>query len=272
MPAFVVGAPRSGRASKGHTAVGPFGDARHRRGRRRRTHPPADEVVVAGPFDGAYGSWNLTAADVRGVQTYRWALLACAAATAAGVAGGLASVDPHALDAAAAVATASLGVAFWTIHVYLKPAHNLLKGLWVVGTVGGGVLGAATWAHGGLLAATASTPALLLGWGWLFVGATGLFFKEALCFGRPEAVGLAVGLPLLTGGHFMSGVAGGEAAGLGATLPDWEAPAAVAWAALFVFFAARKVWGQEVVADLGDKSVFAMLDERAAAAAKERGE
>lgn len=58
---------------------------------------------------------HLPTADVRRDQTYRLALLACAGTIAVGVAGGLAGVDPHVLDAAAALATASLGVAFRSI-------------------------------------------------------------------------------------------------------------------------------------------------------------
>lgn len=76
---------------------------------------------------------------------------------------------------------------------------------------------------------------------------TGLFFKEAACFGRVEAIALAVLVPVLTGGHFV-GV-------LSEQMKVWGGGTFVA---LFVVFAIRKLL-QERLDDVGDLSVFEHL-------------
>jgi uncharacterized integral membrane protein len=221
--------------------------------------PPSDESsrVVDGPFDGMYGQWYLTQSDVDGIALYRGSLAVCAALVTAGVAGGLSGVDvpPCAWDALYFGAAGAFAVALATIHIYLKPAHNFLKALH-----GGGVAASVVIAlslvygsstdvsSGGLVMEVLAKPELLLAVGWQFVALTGLFFKEAVCFQRTEALALGLLVPVLTGGHFLR------------ILPaQAEVGGSIAFAALFLLFAARK-FRQNPRDDLGDKSVFDHLE------------
>jgi uncharacterized integral membrane protein len=223
------------------------------------THQPDSKAaaVIDGPYDGHYGQWYLTQGDVDGVALYRRSLAACAALIAAGVVGGLSGVDVPARvwDALYFAAAGSFAVSLATIHIYLKPAHNFLKALH-----GGGVLASAVLAlalasgdtaaglSGGLVTEVLAKPELMLAVGWQFVALTGLFFKEAVCFQRTEALALGVLVPVLTGGHFLR------------VLPvEFEVVGSVMFSALFIVFAARK-FQQDPRDDLGDKSVFDRLE------------
>ena len=84
--------------------------------------------------------------------------------------------------------------------------------------------------------------------GPLFAALAGIGFKEFFCFRRPEAIGLTLLLPVALLGH-LSGLLAG--------------PAAISMlaicSALLVVLALRK-FGMEAAADVGDKSVFAYLE------------
>jgi uncharacterized integral membrane protein len=85
--------------------------------------------------------------------------------------------------------------------------------------------------------------------GPLFAALAGIGFKEFFCFRRPEAIGLTLLLPLALLGH-LSGLIKGPAAISLMTLAS----------ALLVLLALRK-FGMEAAADVGDKSVFAYLED-----------
>lgn len=138
-------------------------------------------------------------------------------------------------------------VALRNIHIYMKPMHNMLHILSLAGLVGSLVIKVSPLLDHGLVIGLYERPALLLATGWWFVALTGLFFKEALCFGRLEAIALAVLIPVLTGGHFV-GV-------LSEQMKVWGGGVFVA---LFAVFAARKLV-QERLDDVGDLSVFEHL-------------
>lgn len=83
---------------------------------------------------------------------------------------------------------------------------------------------------------------------------TGLFFKEAFCFQRLEAVALTFLVPILT----IRGLTGAGVEGDGVVNKILLAVAAGS----YVLFASRKL-KQEKRDDLGDKSVFEYLDKEA---------
>jgi len=203
--------------------------------------------IVEGPFDGQYGQWSLTQADADGVMIYRVALAVMAlamssVATLALTAGS--DVPSLAYDALYFTSTAAFGVALANIHIYMKPMHNLLKASWGVGAAASVALCLSPLLTNGLVQDTYAHPALLLAIGWQFVALTGLFVKEAFCFGRFEALSLIALVPVLAGGHFLG------------VLPDTvERGGAAAFAALFLLFAARKFM-QPARDDIGDMSVF----------------
>jgi len=199
------------------------------------------EEVVAGPFQGHYGQWNLTRGDVAEVNGYRLSLAATAIGCAVAYAPVLGLGSAEVSDAGFALAYAGLGRALWLVHIYMVPLHKMLKGLWVAGGVGSVAVGAAM---GGLVSKVVDERVGMLGIGWGLVAMTGLFFKEAFCFGRPEAIGLTLLTPIIAAGHF-----------LGLLGPDVETPLVGVAVLLMGLFAAAK-FTRPVTDDLGDKSVF----------------
>lgn len=90
-------------------------------------------------------------------------------------------------------------------------------------------------------------PVFLLAIGWQFVAMTGLFIKEAFCFGRAEALALILLTPVITGSHFLQ------------LLPQpIEQQAAIAYSVFFAVFSFRKFLQPEAD-DIGDMSVFQHL-------------
>ncbi|MEO0853737.1 MAG: DUF2301 domain-containing membrane protein, partial [Cyanobacteria bacterium J06648_11] len=93
-------------------------------------------------------------------------------------------------------------------------------------------------------------PAVLWATGFTFAALTGIFIKEAFCFGRLETMVLAPLVPALLMGH-LTGV-----------LPSpLKANLLAIWAVLFLVFALRKCV-QAIPPDIGDKSVFAYLKQQ----------
>jgi uncharacterized integral membrane protein len=91
-------------------------------------------------------------------------------------------------------------------------------------------------------------------WIWavgpLFAALAGIGFKEFFCFRRPEAIGVTLLLPAALLGH-LSGL-------LGATTTGWLLGIE---AALLLVLCLRK-FPMPAAADVGDKSVFAFLEEQ----------
>ena len=138
-----------------------------------------------------------------------------------------------------------LGVALWTIHIYLELLHRILQIFWAIGAIAS--LGVAFYFPEPLAIAIYEHPIALIGVGFSFAALTGIFFKETFCFNRFETKFLVPLLPVLILGHLAN------------LLPiAIEQGFLAAWAILFVIFAIRKV-NQEIPSDIGDKSVFAYL-------------
>ena len=197
-------------------------------------------------FDGAYGSYTITAADRDEVRRYRIALLVAGLAMSLGLLHWWQIGGSWAWIWVVPLATA-LGLALQWIHIYLRPLHRALQLFWLLGCLG--------WAGLLLIAGPAETlstlreqPLWILAIGPLFAALAGIGFKEFFCFQRPEAIGLTLLLP---------------AALLGRLLGLINAPLCLALlesAALLLVLLALRKFGMEAAADVGDKSVFAYLD------------
>lgn len=256
LPVPLRAASFSRRLSLSRRALSPRPAPRARAPVARAAPEARAQKVIAGPFAGHFGAWTLTQADVDGVVAYRAALGVSAAASAAGVAlyaaVGDAGLREYArvFDGIYGVGALGFGAALQLIHIYMKPAHDALKVLFGVGVAGAVAVGLAVAGGGGggdgmgLVEAVVARPGLMLAVGWQFVALTGLFFKEAVCFGRSEAIVAGVLVPVLSGGHFLGVLGGGV-----------EKAGCVVFAAFFALFAARK-FAQDAKDDLGDKSVF----------------
>lgn len=207
-----------------------------------------NDKILEGPFEGKFGNWYLRQSDANGVLGYRVAVAVMALCMSASV--GLAvtkggEVSSSVYDALYFTNLAAFGVALQQIHIYMTPLHNALKVLWGLGLAASiGLAASPVLGEGGLVLGVYEHPALLLAVGWQFVALTGLFIKEAACFGRFEAISLIFLVPLLAGGHF-----------LGFLPESVESFSAVAFAVSFLFFSARKFM-QPATDDIGDMSVF----------------
>jgi uncharacterized integral membrane protein len=138
-----------------------------------------------------------------------------------------------------------LGVALWTIHIYLELLHRVLQIFWAIGAIAS--VGVALYFPEPLAIAVYEHPIALIGVGFSFAALTGIFFKETFCFNRFETKFLVPLVPVLILGHLVNFLTLAIEQGLLGF-----------WAVLFVIFALRKVT-QEIPSDIGDKSVFAYL-------------
>ena len=103
-----------------------------------------------------------------------------------------------------------------------------------------------------LLSSLASDSIWTLAIGPLFAALTGLGFKEFFCFGRPEAIGLTLLIPIALLGHLSGLMSGSIVMGL------------LGSAALLLLVLALRKFGMDAAADVGDKSVFAYLSNQQA--------
>ncbi|NEQ31697.1 MAG: DUF2301 domain-containing membrane protein [Leptolyngbya sp. SIO4C5] len=211
------------------------------------------EQITSPVYQGQFGPFSITAADRQEVVIYRGALGLAALCFAAGSAlFWLQGAQPWVLQVLTLLYGGfwlALGVSLTKIHIYLKPLHQTLKLFWLIGGVAS--LGLAIAYPSPLLLTLYQQPLTLLGVGFTFAALTGIFFKEAFCFGRPETLLLTLIVPGLLLGHMLG------------WLPLlWERWLLAAWVVLFLVFAVRKAV-QPIPPDIGDKSVFEYLEQRA---------
>ncbi|MGC6482040.1 MAG: DUF2301 domain-containing membrane protein [Synechococcus sp.] len=212
-------------------------------------------MTTADPqFEGVYGVYTITEHDRREVQRYRLALLASGLCFSAGLlhwwhwGGQLAWLWMLPL-------ATSLGLALQWIHIYLRPLHRTLQLFWLLGCGGWGAL---------LIIAGPSAaldtlhhqPLWILAIGPLFAALAGIGFKEFFCFRRAEAIGLTLLLPLALLGR-LSGL-----------MPADISLGLLGAAALLLLLLALRKFGHPAAADVGDKSVFAYLEQQRTAGAQ----
>ena len=199
-------------------------------------------------IQGMYGPFRITARDRREVLAYRLSLLTAAIAQAAlllqwRLLGGEA-LWPWLLPL-----VAGIGLALHWIHIYLRPLHRALQLFWLLGCLGLGLL---AWEVGpkGIGEALASDGRWIWAVGPLFAALAGIGFKEFFCFRRPEAIGVTLLLPLALLGQ-LSGLMATPLVGRLLALE----------AVLLLLLCLRK-FPMAAAADVGDKSVFAFLEEQ----------
>lgn len=215
------------------------------------TGEPPTEV-----YEGQFGTFTIEQSDRTEVVLYR-AGLAIAASSFL-----LATLCTFLYPATAPVAAtacygllwAGLGLSLFKIHIYLRPLHKTLQVFWAIGGAAS-LLIALCYGSTPLALVAYLHPLTIFGIGFTFAALTGIFFKEAFCFNRLETKFLVVLVPGLLLGH-MAGLLSAAT----------EHSMLLAWSALFVVFAIRKLI-QPIPPDIGDKSVFAYLEKERQAAA-----
>ncbi|MEO0406407.1 MAG: DUF2301 domain-containing membrane protein [Cyanobacteria bacterium P01_A01_bin.135] len=198
-------------------------------------------------YQGQFGEFTITDRDRLEVKIYRLGLGVAAFCVA--LATGLVLWKG---EAAALAVTglyggfcAALAVSLWTIHIYLKPLHQLLQAFLLVGIAFS--VGIAATSAEPLALILYRHPTTLWGVGFTFAALVGIFFKEAFCFDRFETKLLTPLVPALILGHM---------AGLWPMTVERYLLGAIA--VLVGVFAVRKAI-QPIPPDIGDKSVFEHL-------------
>ena len=205
--------------------------------------------IVSEVYQGQFGKFTITEDDRLSVIVYRSALAIASLCFSVGAM--LVILQPNNPEVLSWLTwlyvgfSIALGVALWTIHIYLELLHRVLQIFWAIGAIA--AVGVMLYFPEPLAIAIYNHPIALVGIGFSFAALTGIFFKETFCFNRFETKFLVPLLPVLILGHLAN------------LLPiAIERGFLAAWAILFVIFAIRKVT-QEIPSDIGDKSVFAYL-------------
>ena len=205
--------------------------------------PPAGDPV----FEGAFGTYTITAEDRREVLAYRLALTSVALAQLA-LALQWQQWGSRALWPWLVVMAVGLGLALRWIHIYLRPLHRALQLFWLAGCVG--FVALAAWLSPQAMVAEAwRRPLAILAVGPFFAALTGIGFKEFFCFRRPEAIGVTLLLPLALLGRLSGLLSVPTTLGL-----------LTVQAALLLVLCLRK-FPMAAAADVGDKSVFLHLEQ-----------
>ena len=205
--------------------------------------------IASEVYQGQFGEFTITKSDRLGVIIYRSALAIAALCFSIGALLVLFQPsNPEILNWLAFLYVGfsiGLGVALWTIHIYLELLHRVLQIFWVIGAIA--AIGIAFYFPEPFAIAIYDHPIALIGVGFNFAALTGIFFKETFCFNRFETKFLVPLVPVLILGHLVN------------ILPvATEQSLLGAWAVLFTIFAIRKLI-QDIPPDIGDKSVFAYL-------------
>lgn len=200
-------------------------------------------------YQGQFGEFTITKDDRLSVIVYRGALAIAALCFILGSALVLLNPDdPNVLNWITwlyAGFSIGLGVALWTIHIYLELLHRVLQIFWSIGAIA--AVSIFLYFPEPLAIAIYAHPIALVGIGFNFAALTGIFFKETFCFNRFETKFLTPLIPVLILGHLVNILPIAVERGLLAS-----------WAILFGIFAIRKVI-QAIPPDIGDKSVFDYL-------------
>ena len=204
-------------------------------------------------YQGQFGEYTITKRDRTEVIIYRGGLVVAAASFAIAsnlfFAKGTAALP--AITPLFALFTLGLGVSLFYIHIYMKALHRVLQAFWLIGTIA--TIAIAIYSNEPLALYIYNHPLTLFGTGFSFAALTGIYFKEAFCFNRLETKILTPVVPLLLLGH-MTGL-----------IPvEMEQALLGIWSIGFSVFAVRKMT-QEIDPDIGDKSVFAYLEQQASA-------
>ncbi len=201
---------------------------------------------------------EITAQDIRGVRVYRGGILLAAAGV---VGGALLLFLTRAWEAPSAqgwieshrlllhlmvwAVTVGTGISVVTVHLYMRQFHTLLKILYGIGLAAMGAFVVLGLIGGrGFLRILYETPYGTFGFGFVLAALCGIAVKEAFCFGRAEAILIAVVTPILVLGHLFRWIS-----------PQTGVLLLAADALLLGIFAARK-WIMPVDLDIGDKSIY----------------
>ena len=199
-------------------------------------------------FDGLYGKYHITQEDQIEVKKYRISLLICGISFTTGIIQWIILGGSFAWIWLIPMII-SLGLALKWIHIYIKLIHNILKGLWAIGSIGIFIL-ILNGNSQELLYNISSKPILTLLIGPYFAAMAGLGFKEFFCFQKPEAIGLTLFLPIAIGSNLL-GIMNKETIMI-----------LMLFSAILLLILSLRKFGIDPASDIGDKSVFEYLKQK----------
>lgn len=200
-------------------------------------------------YQGQFGNFIITEDDRKEVIIYRIGLGVASVSFAVGILlffwVGLTPITEKIITLLFGFFIVGLGVSLQKIHIYLKPLHDTLKLLWLIGTISTIIFSIES--QGNLVTFINNNPLSLLGIGFIFASLTGIFIKEAFCFNRVESKVLTFMIPSLLLGYMM-----------GIFSLKLEQFLLATWGIFFLVFMMNKTI-QDINPDIGDKSVFEYL-------------
>lgn len=200
-------------------------------------------------YQGQFGYFTITEDDRKEVIIYRIGLGVASVSFAVGILlffwVGLTPIVEKIITLLFGFFIVGLGVSLQKIHIYLKPLHDTLKLLWLIGTISTIIFSIES--QGNLVTFINNNPLSLLGIGFIFASLTGIFIKEAFCFNRVESKVLSLMIPSLLLGYMMNIFS-----------LKLEQFLLATWGIFFLVFIMNKTI-QDITPDIGDKSVFEYL-------------
>ena len=195
---------------------------------------------------GVYGDFIVTSNDKKEVLFYRLSILFCGLFFLIGIAQWYTN-GSHQIWICLMGMSISIGLSLKWIHIYLRPLHQALTILWILGCMGLVTL----IYHFGLtniIYGLRENPKSILLIGPLFAALTGIGFKEFFCFRRIEAIGITIFIPIALIGYLT------ELANERFTF------AMLVVSSLLLLLMGIRKFNLPAEADIGDKSVFDFLE------------
>ena len=195
---------------------------------------------------GVYGDFIVNSNDKKEVLFYRLSILFCGLFFSIGIAQWFINGSNQTWIWLLGMSI-SMGLSLKWIHIYLRPLHQTLTILWVLGCIGFVILSY----HFGLtniIYGLRENPKSILLIGPLFASLTGIGFKEFFCFRRIEAIGITIFIPIALIGYLTE-----------LTNERFTFAMLVVSSLLLLLMGIRK-FNLPAEADIGDKSVFDFLE------------
>ncbi len=195
---------------------------------------------------GIYGDFIVTSNDKKEVLLYRLSILFCGLFFSIGITQWFTNGSDQTWFWLLFMSI-SMGLSLKWIHIYLRPLHQILTILWILGCIGFLILSY----HFGvtnLFYGLRENPKSILLIGPLFASLTGIGFKEFFCFRRIEAIGITIFIPIALIGYLT------ELANENFTFTM------LAVSSLLLLILGIRKFNLPAEADIGDKSVFDFLE------------
>ena len=197
-------------------------------------------------IQGVYGDFIVTSSDKKEVLLYRLSILFCGLFFSIGISNWLYNGSNQTWIYLVGMSI-SMGLSLKWIHIYLRPLHQTLIVLWLLGSIGFLIL---FYLYGltNIIYVIRENPKLILLIGPLFASLTGIGFKEFFCFRRIEAIGITIFIPIALIGYLTE------------LVNERFTFAMLLISSLQLLTMGIRKFNLPAEADIGDKSVFDFLE------------